>query len=152
MLLVVGGLLSILLIGGALVIFFVLRTKKEEYLRTRDPLLVEIKRRLVQVVDPRLINQLQFRAGDKSYTINKREIFLCLRDPQNGQEYPLNMLMYVALHEVAHAMCDEIGHTDKFYRIFNTLLQSAEAKGVYDSTIPLMYNYCGYNENFCINC
>ena len=45
---------------------------------------------------------------------------MCLKD-KNGKYYDDNMLNYVALHELAHVLCDEIGHTDKFYAIFDEL-------------------------------
>ena len=53
--------------------------------------------------------------------------------------------MYVAIHELAHVLCDEIGHTEKFYEIFNNLLDKAENLNIYDSDIPIISNYCGHN-------
>ena len=52
------------------------------------------------------------------------------------------MLVYVGLHELAHVLCDEIGHTDKFYAIFDKLMDKAEEIGVYDRNIPVVDNYC----------
>lgn len=87
---------------------------------------------------------LQISAGEKSYTINKKHIYLCLKD-KDGEYYDDNSLMYVLLHEYSHVLCDEIDtehHGDKFKRIFSSLLLRAEEKGIYDSTKPMVNNYC----------
>ena len=55
------------------------------------------------------------------------------------------MLMYVAIHELGHVLCDEIGHTPKFHRIFRELLEKAENLKIYDPNIPIVMNYCGHN-------
>ena len=54
------------------------------------------------------------------------------------------MLIYVTLHELAHVRCDEIGHTEKFHRIFKEILDEAANKGVYDSKKAIIKNYCNY--------
>lgn len=80
-------------------------------------------------------------SGDKSYTINKHQIYLCLKDKE-GRYYHNNMLLYVLIHEYAHVVCDEVGHTDKFWRIFEELLILASELGIYNPSIPIMQNYC----------
>jgi hypothetical protein len=49
------------------------------------------------------------------------------------------MLTYVGLHELAHVLCDEVGHTAKFYQIFDELLDKAHQMGLYDPSIPIIY-------------
>ena len=56
-----------------------------------------------------------------SYTINKSSVYLCLRNKTDINEktgehnfYPDYMLLHVALHEFAHVICDENGHTLNF--------------------------------------
>lgn len=131
----------------ALLLYIVL-AQVNEYYQTISPLLMEIREKLLFLAEntheKNTILNLKFYQGRKSYTINKRKVYLCLYDPKTGEPYPLNMLMYVAIHELAHVFCDEIGHTTKFHQIFNNLLYRAEAKGVYDSSIPLISNYCGH--------
>ena len=56
------------------------------------------------------------------------------------------MLIYVALHELAHVLCDEVGHTEKWKKIFEDLLLEAETKAVYDSNVPPILDYCTYND------
>jgi hypothetical protein len=91
----------------------------------------------------RILPKLRFFEGNKSYTINKTYVFICLKD-QNGSLYHQNQLTLVILHEIAHALCDEIGHTEKFQNILDVLLEAAEKKGLYDSRIPHIQNYCEY--------
>jgi hypothetical protein len=93
----------------------------------------------------RLQNEITLSKGKKSYTLNKEDIFICLKD-ENDQYYEDNMLIYVLLHEVSHSICDEIGHTEKFHRIFSTLTKKAIELKIYDDKIPLIRNYCLYND------
>ena len=83
--------------------------------------------------------------GEKSYTLNKEDIFLCLKD-ENDKYYEDNMLIYVLLHEVAHSICPEIGHTDLFKEIFDALLDKATEMKIYDKNIPVIKNYCLYKK------
>ena len=68
-----------------------------------------------------------------------------MKDEQ-GEYYEDNMLIYVALHELAHVLCDEVGHTEKWKKIFEDLLVDAENKGVYNSNVPPILDYCTYND------
>lgn len=61
----------------------------------------------------RIVPKLKFFEGKKSYTINKTYVFICLKD-EKGKLYQQNQLVLVIAHEIAHALCDEIGHTEKF--------------------------------------
>lgn len=86
---------------------------------------------------------LQFFTGNKSYTINKQKIFMCLKD-QTGAYYDMNMLLYVGLHELAHCLCDEVGHTTRFHDIFNVLLHRAHDLKIYDRFVSPIPQYCTY--------
>lgn len=120
----------------------------EKY-QQRDPMLYEIRENL-SLLSPKA-KQLKFYEDNKSYTINKQKVYLCLKDDQDDY-YPMNMLMYVAIHELAHVLCNEIGHTPKFHDIFSDLLLRATEIGIYDPDIPVIQNYCGYNkETFELN-
>ena len=79
--------------------------------------------------------------GNKSFTINKKDTFICLKDT-NGSYYKNNMLIYVTAHEISHSLTDEVGHTKKFYRIYDALLKELERDGIYDPNIPINENYC----------
>jgi hypothetical protein len=67
---------------------------------------------------------------------------VCLR--KNPHEfYSWNSLMYVMCHEVAHVICDELHHTEKFHAINAALLKRAQTLGYYDPRVPFESNYCG---------
>ena len=80
-----------------------------------------------------------------SYSINKgEEIVFCLRSKNDDKIHDINELMYVAIHEIAHVGCPEIGHTPLFRRINKELLKYAIECGV--------YKYKDYNsspEDYC---
>jgi len=112
-----------------------------DYFYHRDPVLEEIRSQL-SVLHPKFKN-VELYEGDKSYTINKKKIYICLKD-SDGRYYDRNMLAYVVCHELAHLTCDEVGHTDKFYVIFKDILKQAAAIGAYDPSIPPLRDYCGH--------
>ena len=115
----------------------------KEHYQQIDPKLYEIKEKLL-LLTPQA-SDLKILEDTKSYTINKKKVYLCLKD-ENENYYPMNMLMYVAIHELAHVLCDEIGHTPKFHKIFHQLLDKAHILEIYDPNIPIIHDYCGYNK------
>lgn len=133
---------TILSIFVAAVLYGTVSFCKEKYQQS-DPILHEIRENLT-LLSPR-VHELKFYADSKSYTLNKQKVYLCLKD-EDDKYYPMNMLMYVAIHELAHVLCDEIGHTAKFQRIFAQLLSQASELGIYDPSVPVLRNYCGYNK------
>jgi hypothetical protein len=90
-----------------------------------------------------ILSEISLRKGEKSFTINKTKIFLCLKDKKD-EYYNNNMLMYVLLHEIAHCLCDEIGHTEKFHNIFAALLEKATKLNIFDPKKSIDKNYCDY--------
>lgn len=113
----------------------------EYYFQPTDPLLNELKRQLA-ILDPKFEN-IELYQGDKTYTINKKKVYVCLKD-EHGRYYNRNMLVYAICHEYAHVLCDEIGHTEKFFRIFEQLLEKATKLKLYDPDIPPLKEYCGH--------
>jgi hypothetical protein len=107
-----------------------------------DPMIDRIREDLLKV-DPRVIN-LSFHAANESFTEDKKYVYLCLKD-KDGKYYDYNMLMYVALHELAHAFSESVdtSHSgDEFRTNFSGLLGKAQSLGLYDPKKPLEYNYC----------
>jgi predicted metal-dependent hydrolase len=127
-------------------------------------LLAEIRRRLIMLAEhlrrayppdepmivmmnknfnPDVIQERELNSQYTSYTENKgQKIVLCL---QNENELaPINLVMFVALHEFTHIICDEYGHTDKFWQQFATILQEAINIGIY-----IKQNYEKYPEEYC---
>jgi hypothetical protein len=96
----------------------------------------------LSIINPEF-KKLDIRESDSSYTEDKSVIYLCLKN-ENGETYPLNTIIYVALHEIAHYLNkSDYGHTEKFQEIFNDLLCKASEKGIYDPSKPHSSFYCG---------
>jgi len=89
-----------------------------------------------------ILDIISITPGEKSFTINKKNISLCLKNNQTGRYYDENSLMFVTLHEIAHVVCPDVGHTNTFKIIFKKLLEYAESKNMYSSSIPFVQNYC----------
>jgi predicted metal-dependent hydrolase len=82
-----------------------------------------------------------------SYSVNKGEkIIFCLRAKNKGEQLVKeNVIVFVALHELAHVMTKSVGHTDEFWTNFQFLLKIAVKLQLYKNT---NYNnnpvdYCG---------
>ena len=87
-------------------------------------------------------------AEHTSYSVNKGEkIYLCLRQREGTNESLVdeNIMVFVALHEMAHVITTSIGHGPDFWNNFGWLLKQAEAQGVYSyqdfKSHPV--SYCG---------
>lgn len=107
---------------------------------SRHPAIVNLKALIASCFPD--IPPIKLYEGCKSYTLNKDKIFLCLRD-RDGQTYDTNILMYVLLHEIAHTLCNEVGHTPQFKQIFDALLQRAIACGIY-TPVTIPKDYCNF--------
>lgn len=67
-----------------------------------------------------------------SYSINKGdELVFCLRSKYTNKLHDINEIMYVAVHEIAHIGCPEIGHTLLFKKINKYLLEEAVVEKIY---------------------
>lgn len=94
-----------------------------------------------------VINESNENSAYTSYSVNKGEqIVFCIRSKKKkNQIHKLNLVMYVALHELAHVACPEQGHTDLFKYIFAFLTQVAMDINMYKK-IPFNETpkeYCG---------
>jgi hypothetical protein len=128
------ALVSVIAIG-----FLINNCINEQYLQT-DPMLITLKE-TIKDIHPEAEN-IKLYQGTKSYTLNKDKIFICLKD-ENDEYYPINMLIYVLLHELSHKINkDDIGHTEKFHIIFQDLIEKAHNMGIYNPNIPPVKNYC----------
>ena len=77
-----------------------------------------------------------------SYSVNKgEELAFCLISKESGIHHELNLIMYVALHEMAHIGCREIGHTQLFKDIFQMYTREAMDMD------PPVYVYKNYDSN-----
>lgn len=137
---VIGILIVIGLIIG--VVVWAIMSQVADHYAKSDPKLYQLRNHLKDLHPA--INDISLRRADKSYTINKSKVHLCLYD-ENGKYYDDNMLIYVLIHELAHVITKSVGHTDEFHNNFNMLLDKAEVMGLYDSSIPPIDNYCGHD-------
>ena len=80
-----------------------------------DPMIERIRNDLLKI-DER-VAYLKFYASNESFTEDKKFVYLCLKDDK-GNYYDYNMLMYVSLHELAHAFSQGIdtSHSSKEFK------------------------------------
>jgi len=111
--------------------------KKERYWSGKLSMLNEVN----------LMDKINLYRGDKSYTINKKNIYICLRD-ENQKYYPMNMLVYVTAHEISHVLCNSVGHTEEFHDIFDALLLELTRDGIYNPSDEIILDYCENGDSF----
>ena len=89
--------------------------------------------RMVNNFNPDNITESTKNNKYTSYSINKGEkIVFCLRSRDDTNKLvDLNIMMFVALHELAHTMTKSIGHTQEFWNNFRILLRNARNLGIY---------------------
>lgn len=107
-----------------------------------DPLIYKLKSDLLKV-DER-VKFINFYASDGSFTEDKIRIYICLKD-NNGNYYNYNDLIYVSLHELAHAFSSTVdnNHTsDEFLNNFQYLINKATEIKIYDPSQPFIDGYC----------
>ncbi len=70
-----------------------------------------------------------------SYSVNKGEqIFFCLRQRSKKEELVEDdIMMFVAIHELAHVMTESVGHTAEFWHTMAFCLREATNIGIYAS-------------------
>jgi hypothetical protein len=121
------------------------------YLKEKFPDKPQI-RQLVQnfVPEPARFEESTPAAEHTSYSVNKGEkVHLCLRqrEGQNESLVQENVMVFVALHEVAHVITPSLGHGPDFWNNFGWILKQAEAIGIYQyqdfKAHPVAY--CGLN-------
>ena len=82
-----------------------------------------------------------------SYSVNKGEkIVFCLRARDGTKKLEsLNMMMFVAIHELAHIGTEDVGHTPEFWDNFKWLLEYAIDIGIYQKQdfANKPQEYCG---------
>jgi hypothetical protein len=141
--------IEIFIIFFSLVLIFYLTFFVNRVELFNDPMIKRLKTDLEQL-DPR-VKDITFYASNESFTEDKKRIYICLKD-QNGNYYPYNMLVYVCLHELAHAFSPNIDmtHTSvEFITNFQNLIDKASKlnqvgsnEKLYDPNQPIIKGYC----------
>jgi len=101
-------------------------------------------------IDEVIIKETPSNSSYTSYSVNKgEELYLCIRSKKTNKIHDINDLLYVAIHEIAHIGCPEIGHTDLFFKINLYLLKKAIEFNLYkyDDYNNKPREYCGINLN-----
>ena len=92
------------------------------------------------------MSELFDKSKNIAFSKNKgEEVSICLDD----ESLDMNVLMFIAIHELSHIGTDEIGHTDKFWDNMKFLLERAVELDLY---VPQDYSkfpvtFCGYEIN-----
>ena len=92
------------------------------------------------------INETDPNSDLTSYSVNKgEELSFCLKSKKTGKIHDINLMMYVAIHELAHIANPEIGHGELFKKIFRKLLEEAVKLNIYrlDNYAADPVEYCG---------
>lgn len=101
-------------------------------------------------IDSVVIKETPHNSSYTSYSVNKgEELYLCIRSKNTNEIHDINDLLYVAIHEIAHIGCPEIGHTNLFFKINLYLLKKAVEFNLYkyDNYNNKPKEYCGINLN-----
>ena len=85
-----------------------------------------------------------------AYSVNKgEELSICIREKDTNKFLDMNTILFVSIHELAHIMTEETGHTERFWSNMRFLLEEGSKIGVYTpidySKNPVMY--CGMEIN-----
>lgn len=109
---------------------------------------------LVERYDRSALSEGGHNSGYTSFSVNKGErIVMCIRsrngESDNGEIETFNTLMYVFLHEIAHLITKEIGHTPTFWDNFRWLLDESQKVGIYSKVAYSQepQEYCGIQIN-----
>lgn len=139
---------TVFIIVAAFAVVAIFAIRSRAYYNEDHPVLNEISRRFA-VLNPKYA-KIPLKTGGKSYTEDKSAITLCIVNPDTKKFYDINILMYVALHELSHCITKADGdesHADEFKTNFSKLLRDAANKGIYDPTQPVPSTYCGVEEH-----
>lgn len=116
---------------------------KERNMNQKDKKVMDIIKTNMILLDRRSEN-IDFIASYESYCEDKKNIFLCTRD-EDDNLYDINSLMYVAMHELSHALCpfhDPDHKTKEFWSIFGVLKSKAKNLKLWDENFIFAKNYC----------
>ena len=80
--------------------------------------------------------------GDTSYTIDKKNIYMCLVNSFNNTRVNTDVLVFVFLHECAHIACRDDQHSDEFWCVFRFIL---DVFCNYDKRAYRHFNLCTLN-------
>lgn len=139
------------------IVFYVsnkIKSAESKSIKTSDDLYVleykEYIDRIRDALDYVIIKETSPDSEHTSYSINKgEELVFCIRSKKTNKIHDMNLIMYVAIHELAHIGCPEVGHTALFNKINIFLLKQGMEIGIYryENYDSSPVEYCGMNLN-----
>ena len=102
--------------------------------------------RLNDKINSTLFSENDPHSSYTSYSVNKGdEIVFCLKSKKTNEYHDMNLMMYVAIHELAHVANKEYGHGESFKMIFAFLASAALEANIYNKIDFKSYptEYCG---------
>ena len=113
---------------------------------TGDKDKAEAVSRLIKKFKPQRI--IEHIPGNRyvAHSVDKgQELSLCIREKETDQFMDDQVILFVAIHELAHIMTVSTGHTEEFWDNMRYLLEQASSIGIYT---PVDYakspiDYCG---------
>lgn len=102
--------------------------------------------RLNDKINSTLFSENDPHSSYTSYSVNKGdEIVFCLKSKKTNEYHDMNLMMYVAIHELAHVANKEYGHGESFKMIFAFLASAAIESNIYNKIDFKSYptEYCG---------
>ena len=125
------------------VVFGCILMKQKEYLSTPDEsnYLSKLQSLCLDIVDES-VHDVPVKPYTSSFTEDKKRIYVCTKD-KKGNFFSKNDLIYVLLHEYAHATtkAKEKPHGPEWKKNFDRYLELATKKGIYNPKNPLAMEY-----------
>lgn len=103
-------------------------------------------RRLNDYYKPSELEENDAQSGNTAYSVDKgKKLVICLRDNKTNKLHPINILVFVLVHEMTHIANKTYGHDSHFWDNFEFMLKEAVSCNIYR---PVNYydnpvTYCG---------
>lgn len=138
---IVKGVCMLLTIILLIILLIVQNGGYEQFVQTdEDTDKIKYMKTLLKGIVPDCYLDLPVVSSSESYTFKKKKIFLCIK------HFDYNTLLYVYLHELAHAMTppESDPHSSTWRKNFDELLAIASKAGIYDSKVGIDNKYMEY--------
>ena len=81
---------------------------------------------------PITLKELPDNSKHIAYTLNKNNLYICLRDKSGKFEDQYNRIYFVAMHELAHIITKSVGHTEEYWDNYRLVLKTALDNDLYE--------------------
>jgi hypothetical protein len=125
-------------------IYYSNKEKEEQFISDTDQQIINQLKNKLYTISPELVN-IPIAPGNESVTVDKKKIYICMKDATDNY-YPLDTLIYVLLHEIAHIQSKSYSfgeHNKEFQQKFKELLEKAYKLNILPQNIDVVpVNYC----------